>query len=207
MIDYYDPNSSDQEHFLFIFPSGEVKLILHIRDSECEGIIKSLLEKGSLWENVCASAQFWLQRKEVKKQETRQNQIINSISTRLIPSYCYHIVITISKPKIKPKTITRSTKISTRAENTSPLLPFATGVLPPICIYCNRRRKNISWKDPVKNEKHETEIAIWNNAKIQNDESMILKIGNYIFGQALNFVAKEVHHYYECKKNYLHKKR
>ena len=58
MIDYYDPNSSDQEHFLFIFPSGEVKLILHIRDSECEGIIKSLLEKGSPWENVCASAQF-----------------------------------------------------------------------------------------------------------------------------------------------------
>ena len=58
MIDYYDPNSSDQEHFLFIFPSGEVKFILHIRDSECEGIIKSLLEKGSLWEKVCASAQF-----------------------------------------------------------------------------------------------------------------------------------------------------
>ena len=35
---------------------------------------------------------------------------------------------------------------------------------------------------------------------------MILKIGNYNFGQALNFVAKEVHHHYECKKNYLHKK-
>ena len=37
MIDYYDPNSSGQEQFLFIFPSGEVKFILHIRDSECEG--------------------------------------------------------------------------------------------------------------------------------------------------------------------------
>ena len=58
MIDYYDPNSSDQEHFLFIFPSGEVKFILHIGEGECEGIIKSLLEKGSPWEKVCASAQF-----------------------------------------------------------------------------------------------------------------------------------------------------
>ena len=85
----------------------------------------------------------------------------------LIPSYgyhsaCYKNFTAISKPKIKPKAITRSTKISTRSENTSPLLQPATGVLPPICIFCDKRRKKIggSWKEPGKNEKYETEIAI-----------------------------------------------
>ena len=85
-----------------------------------------------------------------KKQETKYDQIINSISTLLIPSYgchsaCYKNFTAISKPKIKPKTSTRSTKISTRPENTSPLLPSATGVLPPICIFCNKGRKK-NWR-------------------------------------------------------------
>ena len=39
-----------------------------------------------------------------------------------------------------------------------------------------------------------------------NDESMILKIGNYNFGEGINVVAKEVHYHHECKRNYLHKK-
>ena len=100
------------------------------------------------------SAQFRLQRKEEKNQETKYNQIINSIPTFLIPSYGYHSACcknftVISKPKVKPKTSTRSTKISARSENTSPLLPSATGVLPPICIFCNEGRKKIggSWKE------------------------------------------------------------
>ena len=100
------------------------------------------------------SAQFRLQRKEEKNQETKYDQIINSIPTFLIPSYGYHSaccknVTVISNPKVKPKTSTRSTKISARSENTSPLLPSATGVLPPICIFCNEGRKKIggSWKE------------------------------------------------------------
>ena len=39
-----------------------------------------------------------------------------------------------------------------------------------------------------------------------NDESMILKIRNYNFGEWLDFVAKEVHYHHQCKRNYLHKK-
>ena len=39
-----------------------------------------------------------------------------------------------------------------------------------------------------------------------NDESIILKIGNYNFGEGPDFVAKEVHYHHECKRNYLHKK-
>ena len=33
---------------------------------------------------------------------------------------------------------------------------------------------------------------------------MILKIGNYNFGEGPDFVAKEVPYRHECKKNYLH---
>ena len=39
-----------------------------------------------------------------------------------------------------------------------------------------------------------------------NDESMILKIGNYNFGEWLDFVAKEVHYHHQSKRKYLHKK-
>ena len=197
-----------------MFSGGEVKCVLHIGEGECEGNIKSFLENRRLWEKVCASAQFRLQSIEGKRQETKYNQIINSVSTLLIPSYghhsaCYKTFTVISKPKIKPKTSTRSSKIWTRSENTSPLLPSATGVLPPICIFYNKGRKKIggSWKEPGKNEKHETEIAIRNKAKVLNDESMILKIENYNFEEGPTFVTKEIHYHLECKRNYLHKKR
>ena len=53
---------------------------------------------------------------------------------------------------------------------------------------------------PEKNQKHETEIAIRNKAKILNDESMILTIVNYNFRKGLDFVAKEVHYHHECKR-------
>ena len=117
----------------------------------------------------------------------------------MIPSYghhstCYKNFIAISKPKIKPKTSNRFTKISTRSETASPLLPCATGVLPSICIFCNKGRKKneVHGKNLEKIEKHETKIAIRNKAKMLIDELMILKIGNYNFGEGPNFVAKGV---------------
>ena len=59
---------------------------------------------------------------------------------------------------------------------------------------------------PEKNQKHETEIAIRNKAKILNDESMILTIVNYNFRKGLDFVAKEVHYHHECKRKKKDKK-
>ena len=49
-------------------------------------------------------------------------------------------------------------------------------------------------------------MTIRNKAKMLNDDSMILKIGNYNFGDRPDFVAKEVHYRHESKRNYLHKK-
>ena len=59
---------------------------------------------------------------------------------------------------------------------------------------------------PEKNQKHETEIAIRNKAKILNDESMILTIVSYNFRKGLDFVAKEVHYHHECKRKKKDKK-
>ena len=53
--------------YIYFFQDGEVKCTLHLREGECEGNIKLLLEKRRLWENLCASAQFWQQRKKEKK--------------------------------------------------------------------------------------------------------------------------------------------
>ena len=39
-----------------------------------------------------------------------------------------------------------------------------------------------------------------------DDESIILKIGNYNFREGPDVVAKKVHYHHECKRNYLHKK-
>ena len=52
-----------------------------------------------------------------------------------------------------------------------------------------------TWK---KIEKHETEIAIRNKAKMLIDKLIILKIGNYNFGEGPNFMAKGGHYHHEC---------
>ena len=69
---------------MYIFTDREAKCILHIGEGECEGNIKSFLENRSLWEKVCASAQFPQQSKEEKKQGAKYDQIINSFPILLI---------------------------------------------------------------------------------------------------------------------------
>ena len=60
------------------------------------------------------------------------------------------------------------------------------------------KKLEVHGKNLEKIEKHETEIAIRNKAKMLNDESIILKIGNYNFGEGPDFVAKELHYHHEC---------
>ena len=81
-----------------------------------------------------ARFQWRLERKEEKNQKTKNDQVINSIPTLLIPTYgyhsaCYKNVTAICTPKSKSKTSTWSTKISTGPENISVSSPR---VLPPI---------------------------------------------------------------------------
>ena len=68
-----------------------MKCILHIREGEYEGNIKPFLENKSLWEKVCASAQFRQQRKEEKK---GKQSTIKSL-TPFQPSEFHHMVIAV----------------------------------------------------------------------------------------------------------------
>ena len=100
MTDYYEFNSSNQKRFfLYIFTDREAKCILHIGEGECEGNIKSFLENRSLWEKVCASAQFPQQSKEEKKQGAKYDQIINSFPILLILIYGYHSAYSKTSPR------------------------------------------------------------------------------------------------------------
>ena len=54
------------------------------------------------------------------------------------------------------------------------------------------KKNEVHGKNLEKIEKHETKIAIRNKAKMLIDELMILKIGNYNFGEGPNFAAKGV---------------
>ena len=107
--------------------------------------IKSLLENRSLGEKFDAQFQWRLERKEEKKQKTKNVQIINSVPTFLNPKYgyhsaCYKNFIAICKPKSKSKTTTRSSKISTGAENISVSFPR---VLPPIYKFLRNEGKKL----------------------------------------------------------------
>ena len=57
----------------------------------------------------------------------------------------------------------------------------------------------------LEKKQHETETKKL-KTKMLNDESIILRIGYYNFGEGPNSVVKEVHYHHECKRNHLHKK-
>ena len=213
IYNYYKPNSSNQEYFLCISPGGEVKCILHIREGECEGSIKSFLENRSLWEKVWASSQFQQQRKDEKKQETKSDKTSNSNPTLLIPSYgyhsaCYKTSLEFLNQKVSQKLVPDLQKfqLDQKIHLQCYHLQLEYYLLYVYFVIKEGKKIGGSWTEPGKNEKHETEIAIPSKAKMLNDESMILKIRNYNFRVGPNFVAKEVHYYHECKRNYLHKK-
>ena len=50
------------------------------------------------------------------------------------------------------------------------------------------------------------EIAIRNKAIALKNEKLLLKAGNYKFGDGPDFVAQEVQYRYQCKRIYLHQK-
>ena len=56
-------------------------------------------------------------------------------------------------------------------------------------------------------EKIEVELTVREAALKLHDEKLLLKIGNYQFGQGQDFIALEAHCHHQCKRNYLNKQR
>lgn len=93
----------------------------------------------------------------------------------------------IQQPLLRSKTCTITPTIS------------STGVLQPVCIFCNRSRKK-------RQENHEelgscetpdAQDKIKYAATVLKDEVLLLKIGN------VDFIAKEVKYHHSCRKHYL----
>ena len=120
-------------------------------------------------------------------------------------SHCYKNFRAIQKTK--KNTTQNSNKTTTRPQLNSPP-PSRSGVLPSLCMFCDKRRKKINgqWTLPGKNEKHETKIAIRNKAIALKDEKFLLKVGKYKFGDDPDFVAQEGQYHHQCKRIYLHQK-
>ena len=110
--------------------------------------------------------------------------------------------------KQKKNTTQNSNKAATRSQLNSPP-PSRSGSLLSLHILSDKCRKKINgqWTLPAKNEKHETEIAIRNRAIALRVAKLLLKLGNYKFGDGTDFVAQEVQYSHQCKRIYCIKKK
>ena len=119
-------------------------------------------------------------------------------------SHCYKNFAAIQKSK--KNTTQNSNKATTRSQLNSP--PSSrSGILPSLCIFCDKHRKKINgqWRLSGKNQKHEMEIAIHNKAMTLKDEKLLLKVGNYK-DSGPDSVGQEVQYHHQCKRIFLHQK-
>ena len=116
---------------------------------------------------------------------------------------CYKNFTAVSKPA----PVASSTATPTRQKNKIPLRASSSGVIEHKCIFCNNARKKVkgSWKKIVKNESDLTETLIRNAMTDLEDSELMLKIGNYQYGEGADFVAMEVHYHECCKMQFLNK--
>ena len=79
--------------------------------------------------------------------------------------------------------------------------PTTTGVLPPICIFCNKVRREIKDKEVslINCEFDRTQKSVKEAARILNDGPLLAKIGD------IDFYSKQVKYHNECKRAYMDK--
>ena len=99
-------------------------------------------------------------------------------------------------------------KVSLRS-STTPCSSKSSGVLEPVCLFCNKKRKKFKgrWLSLGSCEKFDVEISIREAANKLEDENIKRKIGNYKYKEGPDFIALEVKYHHECKREYLIYKR
>ena len=99
-------------------------------------------------------------------------------------------------------------KVSLRS-STTPCSSKSSGVLEPVCLFCNKKRKKFKgrWLSLGSCEKFDVEISIREAANKLEDENIKRKIGNYKYKDGPDFIALEVKYHHECKREYLNKVR
>ena len=173
--------------------------------------VKLFIDNTQSWEKV---QEIRLQRMSNLKQQTKWNQVLNSLPSyfQRHPRYhsdCHKKFTAYSVRSPSNETASTTQSVTTRSTISSSNKPSSSGVLPAKCISCDKGRKNIKGKLVYRGkcEKYETEISIRDAATIHDAKNIQLKVGKYEFGEGLEFVAIEVQYHHECKIEYLNKSR
>ena len=126
------------------------KCILHLGEGDTIGDIKLFSQNDSIWQNM----RLALQRRMILQKKTKYDHLLKSIPEYYSNSRGYHsnclknftAVPCIAGPSESSK-ISTLTRSQVEGPSTS-----SSGVLPPICIFCNQIRKKVKHKvqKPVK---------------------------------------------------------
>lgn len=96
--------------------------------------------------------------------------------------------------------------INTRSQSELPATS-TTGVLKPVCIFCNLERKGMEKEMIRSSQSFNSEDKIRVAALYHNDKMLLDKIGHYIFGDGPDFVALEAKYHHSCRRDYLNRTR
>ena len=138
---------------------------------------------------------------------TKSSSLIEDYLEYLSLITCIIVSATVNRTSFKTKT---KAEISTMMTTRSNIRPSEsnTNILPATCIFCDKKRKKNKqkWEDLSKCESYEAEASIRRAAKDLNDKNLLLKIGDYEFGDGPDFTAMEVqYHHQPCRKEYINK--
>ena len=114
---------------------------------------------------------------------------------------CYQKFIALPKKhglEEKEKVTTKLESMSRRGLNESSIISSSTGILKPVCIFCNQSRKRLDGKtlDLISAASKEIENSIKKFAQVKNDDAMLTKI------TSVDFVSKEVRYHDPCQLKY-----
>lgn len=198
-------------YIVFLF-SGNIQLtcIKHIGTGENLGNLKSFNSKPQFWLKAKSAATG----RKLKGNVSKYDAIIAAFQIKILDHHGYHSACCKTFTSIRYtenliSTTSPSSNVTTRSKIPVTAKASKSGVLPATCIFCDKSRKKVSgkWEEISNNERHDAEVTVRYAAETLNDESLLLKLGTYKFGEGPGFVAKEVRYHQTCKRSYLNKSR
>ena len=121
--------------------------MIHIGDGKDEGNIKSFVQRYENWEKVQQCAE----KRKMLLLKSKYDEILKTLPKNLGSGYGYHpncyinfTSIPVSKQSTNDSPLSPQSTKSTRSTISSPT--SKTNVLPPVCIFCDQKRKKHNGK-------------------------------------------------------------
>ena len=172
--------------------------IVHVFHEESGRLVPISEEK---WQHIQRCADV---RKSTKNFNTsKYKPIIDSLPEVLLPNHCYHSKCYKSFSAISSQLVTQPASsepglsMVKRSEITSPKSISNTGILPPVCIFCNKK-----WKTLPDGRKEglgscqtlDAEAKIRQAASILKDTNLLTKISGLS-----SLISKEAQYHHSCR--------